>query len=139
MFTMTAANPVKLGVGLCVYDDEDKWFSGYSSNRKAAAICANCPIIVSCTERALRLQVTDGVWATVVMPGSRHTDALEQARARLRRVIEHYRHQPAQQRIRSLLIGKAVHFAATQRQPGPGQRVDRHRVHSPELAERASA
>lgn len=107
---------LRADTGLCEYvDDPDGWFKAHKGAREAARICANCPVIVNCGERALRLGITDGVWAGVVMPGARNADALEAARARLREAIAHYRHQPPELRLRSLLIRQALHFAAVQR------------------------
>ncbi|MGH3970510.1 MAG: WhiB family transcriptional regulator [Mycobacterium sp.] len=114
---------------MCQYEDVDNWFNpSQRARREAKAICTNCPIIASCAQRALDLDATHGVWASVVLPGVRDGEALEAARQRLRQVIDHYRHQPAELRQRSLRIRQAVHFAATQRErrgrtPGHGQPV----------------
>ncbi|KEP41875.1 WhiB family transcriptional regulator [Mycobacterium kansasii] len=112
---MSTIRPLNADTALCEYDDSNHWFSpAKGERRQAAAICSNCPVIISCAQRALRLGVTDGVWATVAMPGSRDGAALEAARQRLNAVIERYQHQPTELRLRSLRIRQAVHFAATQ-------------------------
>ncbi|CQD24558.1 transcriptional regulatory protein [Mycobacterium lentiflavum] len=139
---MTNIRPLKADTGLCEYEDRDKWFRAYSGEREAAAICTNCPIIVSCAQRALKLGVTDGVWASVPLPGSRNADALREARARLQEVVDRYQRQPAEWRRRSLQIRQAVHFAATQREQRRrhAAAATRHApVASPALTERASA
>ena len=112
---MTSIPRLRADTGLCEYEHPENWFRANSGAREAARICTNCPVIVTCAERALRLEVADGVWATVVMPGGRNAAALEAARARLREVIDRYRHQPPQLRRRSLEIRRAMHFAAVQR------------------------
>lgn len=126
---MTNIRPLKADTGLCAYDDGDDWFRANSGARRAAAICTNCPVIVSCAQRALRLNVTDGVWASVALPGARYDAALEAARSRLREVIERYQHQPPEWQRRSLQIRQAVHFAATQR--------EQRRRHAAAIARRA--
>jgi len=105
--------------GLCEFDHVDRWFKANKRAREAARICLNCPIIVACGEKALQLGVTDGVWASVEMPGARNAADLEDARAKLREVIARFRHQSPQSRLRSLRIRQAVHFAAIQRQTRP--------------------
>jgi WhiB family transcriptional regulator, redox-sensing transcriptional regulator len=112
---MTCIPRLRADTGLCEYEHPDNFFRANSGAREAARICTNCPVIVSCAEKALSLGVADGVWATVVMPGGRNAAALEAARARLREVIDRYRHQPPELRLRSLQIRRAMHFAAVQR------------------------
>lgn len=113
---VTNIRPLKADTGLCFYDDPDNWFRKYSGEEEAAAICTNCPVIVSCAQKALRLNVTDGVWASVALPGARDADDLQAARARLREVIDRYQHQSPEWQRRSLQIRQAVHYAATQRE-----------------------
>ncbi|MCA2304864.1 WhiB family transcriptional regulator [Mycobacterium intracellulare] len=140
---MTNIRPLKADTGLCFYDDPDNWFRKYSGEQEAAAICANCPIIVTCAQNALRFGVTDGVWASVAMPGARNVAELNAARAQLSAVIDRYQHQSPESHQRSLRIRQAVHFAAVQRErrsqhPSPSARR-RAPVASEALPERASA
>lgn len=140
---VTNIRPLKADTGLCAYDDGDDWFRAYSGAQRAAAICRNCPVIVSCAERALRLKVTDGVWASVALPGARDDAALGAARSRLREVIDRYQHQSPEWRRRSLEIRQAVHFAASQREQRRRRAAAIARrtppVAAPAFTERASA
>lgn len=126
---MNTVRPIRANTGLCQYEDFDNWFSKSPRiQREAKAICTNCPIIASCAQRALDLDATNGIWASVHLPGSADPTALEAARDRLRAVIKRYQHQPAELRRRSLRIRQAVHFAATQRErrartPGAGYTI----------------
>jgi len=96
---VTTIRPLRADTGLCEYEDPDTWFRGYSGERESAAICTNCPIIVACAQNALRFGATDGVWASVAMPGARDVTALKAARAQLREVIARYRNQPPALRL----------------------------------------
>jgi ribulose kinase len=131
--------PLQDDTGLCEYEELDDHFRANKGALEAAAICRNCPIIVSCAEKALALGVTDGVWAAVAMPGARDVDALKAARRRLREVIDRYRHQPPELRLRSLKIRQAVHFAATQRELRRRQTVNRRATRAKAATEKASA
>jgi WhiB family transcriptional regulator, redox-sensing transcriptional regulator len=126
---VNTVRPIRADTGLCQYEDFDNWFSKSPRiQREAKAICTNCPIIASCAQRALDLDATNGIWASVFLPGVGDAAGLEAARDRLLDVIKRYQHQPAELRRRSLRIRQAVHFAATQRQrrartPGPGHTI----------------
>lgn len=140
---MTNIRPLKADTGLCQYDDPDNWFRKYSGEQEAAAICTNCPIIVSCAQNALRFGVTDGVWASVAMPGARNVAELDAARARLSAVIARYQRQSPESQQRALRIRQAVHFAAIQRERRRRHAVPTTRRATPAasvaLTERASA
>lgn len=97
--------------GLCEYDDPELWFT-QTRDTRAAAICANCPVITACAQAALDLDVSDGIWAGVALPGP-NAPGLSDARQRLREVIERYRHQPPAARRRAILLREAIHYAAT--------------------------
>nr|VTP01787.1 Transcriptional regulator WhiB7 [Mycobacterium riyadhense] len=111
----TPIAPLQPHTGLCHYDDPDLWFRKTGSTR-AAAICANCPVITACGQAALDLDVTNGIWAGVELPGNRDATALAQARQRLRAAVERSRHRPPAQRRRALVMREAIHYAATRRQ-----------------------
>lgn len=114
---MSTVQPLRADTGLCQYEDLDNWFSRSPRiQREAKAICANCPIIASCAQKALDRDATNGIWASVYLPGISDTEGLEAARARLRDVIARYRYQPVELRQRALRIRQAVHFAATERE-----------------------
>jgi len=136
---MTTIRPFRADTGLCQYEDVDNWFSRSPRlQREAKAICANCPIIASCAQKALDRDATNGIWASVYLPGIADAEGLEAAREALRAVITRYQHQPAELRRRSLRIRQAVHFAATQRErrsrtPRPGHPI------GPAVMEKASA
>lgn len=137
---MSTVQPLRANTGLCQYEDVDNWFSGSPRiQREAKAICANCPIIAKCAQQALDLDVTNGIWAGVLLPGISDAKGLTAARARLGDVIARYRHQPVELRQRSLRIRQAVHFAATQRESR--SRAPRPRVNTGTAAvtEKASA
>jgi WhiB family transcriptional regulator, redox-sensing transcriptional regulator len=113
---VSTVRPLRTDTGLCEYEDVDNWFSRSPRlQREAKAICTNCPIIATCAQRALDRGATNGIWASVYLPGIGDADGLETARARLRDVITRYKHRPAELRQRSLRIRQAVHFAATER------------------------
>ena len=113
---MNNVRPLRANTGLCQYEDVDNWFSRSPRiQREAKAICANCPIIATCAQRALDLDATNGIWASVHLPGIGDATGLEAARERLHDVITRYQHQPAELRQRSLRIRQAVHFSATER------------------------
>ncbi|MGO9103408.1 MAG: WhiB family transcriptional regulator [Mycobacterium sp.] len=111
----THITPLQPHTGLCHYDDPELWFTKTRSTR-AAAICANCPVIVACGQAALDLQVSDGVWAGVSLPGNRDVAPLVEARERLRAAVDRYRHQPPALRRRAMMIREAIHYAATREQ-----------------------
>ena len=114
---MSTVRPLRANTGLCEYEDFDNWFSRSPRiQREAKAICTNCPIIADCAQRALDRDATNGIWASVYLPGISDAEGLEAARTRLRDVITRYKHQPAELRQRSLRIRQAVHFAATERE-----------------------
>lgn len=114
---MTTVRSLRADTGLCQYEDVDNWFSKSPRiQREAKAICGNCPIIASCALKALDLNVTNGIWAGVLLPGISDAQGLTAAQALLRDVIARNRHQPVELRQRSLRIRQAVHFAATQRE-----------------------
>lgn len=112
---MTTVRSLQADTGLCQYEDLDNWFSRSPRlQREAKAICANCPIIASCAQKALDRDATNGIWASVFLPGIADAEGLEAAREALRDVVTRYR--PPELRRRSLRIREAVHFAATQRE-----------------------
>jgi WhiB family redox-sensing transcriptional regulator len=109
---ITHTAPLQPHTGLCQYDDPELWFQ-QNRDTRAAAICANCPVIAGCAQAALDLDVTDGIWAGVGLPGANATVRhLGEARKRLREVVERNRHQPPAQRRRALVLREAIHDAA---------------------------
>lgn len=112
---VTHVAPLQPHTGLCHYDDPDLWFTKTRS-AQAAAICANCPVIVACGQAALDLQASDGVWAGVALPGNRDVAPLAEARERLRVAVDRYRLQSPTLRRRALMIREATHYAAMREQ-----------------------
>lgn len=112
--TVTPIAPTQPLDGLCGYDDPEMWFNRKASDQaRAANICSNCPVAAACGQAALDLDVTDGVWAGVVLPGKRSNKSLDQARENLRKAVERFRHQHPAQRRRALVIRAAVRHAAS--------------------------
>lgn len=98
--------------GLCRFDDPELWFGHTVRDvTRAKRICGNCPVRLACAEAALDLEVTDGVWAGVRMPGAKYIDPLAQARERLGQVIEAARLEPDSHRRRCLAIRAAVYHS----------------------------
>jgi transcription factor WhiB len=54
--------------------------------RAAQVICAGCPVLARCAAASLQAGVTDGVFASVLMPASSRTQARERAEKLLARV-----------------------------------------------------
>lgn len=118
--THLVANPVKMETnGLCNYSpDPEDWFD-YRKAKQCKRICGNCPLRKACARTALALDVSDGVWAGVDLPGE-HASVEERnvARRQLTMVVAAMDHQPEAHRQRCLAIREAMHHAAF-----PGQRA----------------
>lgn len=107
------ANPVDVDSnGLCSYSDPENWFD-FRKASEAKRICGNCPLRKACARAALDLNVVDGVWAGVKLPGE-HAPLREHAVARrqLAFVATAMDHQPESHRLRSRAIREAIHYAA---------------------------
>jgi WhiB family transcriptional regulator, redox-sensing transcriptional regulator len=117
--THLVANPVEMDSnGLCSYSDPENWFD-YRKANEAKRICGNCPIRKACARAALDLEVIDGVWGGVNLPGEHATiEEHAVARRQLAFIVAAMDRQPESHRQRSLAIRAAMHYAAF-----PGQRA----------------
>lgn len=114
---MTTVRPLDATTGLCAYVNPDYWFTSNVPRitRQARDLCLQCPVIASCAQRAIDLEATHGMWASVTLPGARSPKALEEARDKLRDVIERNREQPAALRRRSVELRRSMYFEARER------------------------
>lgn len=123
VMTHLVANPRKMeDNGLCSYStDPEDWFD-HLKRQQCKRICGNCPLRQKCGRTALALEVTDGVWAGVDLPGEKATrEDLRIARRQLAMVVSAMDHQPEAHRQRCLAIREAMHHAAF---PGPAALVE---------------
>jgi WhiB family transcriptional regulator, redox-sensing transcriptional regulator len=110
--TMTQPTHIQANTGLCQYEPPDSWFDP-TRIRTSLAICTNCAVRQACAQSALDMDETDGIWGGVKLPGLRKPAKLEEARDRLRDVIQRLQHAPLEQRRHTLRMREAIHFAAT--------------------------
>jgi WhiB family redox-sensing transcriptional regulator len=111
MGTRRRTGPLTADIGLCSYEDPEIFHKQTIS--QAARICGNCPVIVACGESAIKLGVTEGVFAGIKLPGEHYDGTLEKAYADIAAVIEQRRHDPPAVRRQKELIRAAAHYAAT--------------------------
>ena len=111
--THLVANPVEVeSNGLCSYSDPENWFD-YRKAGEAKRICGNCPLRKACARAALDLEVVDGVWGGVNLPGEHATiEEHAVARRQLAFIVAAMDQQPESHRLRSLAIREAMHYAA---------------------------
>ena len=111
--THLVANPADLeSNGLCSYSDPENWFD-YRKAGEAKRICGNCPLRKACASAALDLEVVDGVWGDVNLPGEHATiEEHAVARRQLAFIVAAMDQQPESHRQRSLAIREAMHYAA---------------------------
>jgi len=107
---MPTIAPIQPGTGLCQYDTPEVWCR--RPKAEAARICRNCPIIVACATNALESGVTDGMWASVWLPGTRSAKPLAAARDQLHAVVTDYSQRSPAAQDRCLELHRALHFAA---------------------------
>jgi 5-methylcytosine-specific restriction endonuclease McrA len=84
---VSSVGPGDLAAGLCCGQDPEFWFEPIN-RRRAAKVCQQCPVRVRCAQFALDLQVTDGVYAGISLPGKRKPGVLRIRRDELQKLID---------------------------------------------------
>ncbi len=95
----TTVRPEDLEKGHCHPSnggDPDAWFTSIRSKiAQQQRICQTCPVKIACATYAVQMEVTDGVFAGVSLPGRRHATKLRARQKQLKEIVDAAAGHPA--------------------------------------------
>jgi WhiB family redox-sensing transcriptional regulator len=102
---------IQADTGLCQYEPPDSWFDP-KRIQVSLAICTNCPVRQACGQSALDRGEAYGIWGGVKLPGISDLAELAVARQELQQVVARLAQAPLEERLRTLRLRAAIHYAA---------------------------